>query len=113
MKKLFLVAMSVILCVALVVPALAGKIAVKQSQTQGIVQGQASAGGFSASTQTYASGAQQAYGIAKAPTPGSPSAGFAAASTGNNTTGSQVRFGSGVNAQGMIGATTNNGSLAW
>ena len=56
MKKLFLAILCACVCVALVVPAFAGgpkhgSISVNQSQSQVVLQGQASAGGFGVSTQ--------------------------------------------------------------
>jgi hypothetical protein len=112
MKK-FVVAMLCVCLVALAIPAMAGSLTVLQSQTQGVIQGQASVGGLSASTQAYATGANQGYVITKSPTFLSPSSGVAAASTGNTTGGGQIKFGNGFQAQGMIGGTTNNGALIW
>jgi hypothetical protein len=109
MKKKLLVLMLCVCALALVIPAYAGKIVVKQNQTQGVIQGQASVGGLSASTQGYVTGANQGYVITKS---GNPS-GVAAASTGSATAGNQVKFGNGFQAQGMIGGATNNGGLYW
>jgi hypothetical protein len=109
MRKSFIAMLCVCLCVAFVIPAFAGKITVNQNQTQGVIQGQVSAGGVGASTQGYATGASQGYVIAKT---GNPS-GVAAAGTASNTAGNQVKFGNGFQAQGMIGGATNNGGLHW
>jgi hypothetical protein len=106
MKVVFLV----VLCVALfAIPASAGKITVNQNQSQGVIQGQASVGGFSAANQGYATGATQGYVISKS---GNPS-GVAAASTASTTHGNQVKFGNGLQVEGMIGGATNNGGLHW
>jgi hypothetical protein len=113
MKK-FVVAMLCVCLVALAIPAMAGSLTVLQSQTQGVIQGQASVGGFSASTQGYVTAANQAYQINKLAVPIlSPSTGAAAASTGSATGANQVKFGNGFQAQGMLGGTTNNGALIW
>jgi len=104
--------------VALVVPAFArangqgnngGKIVVNQSQSQGVLQTQASMGGFGVSTQGYATGARQGYVIQKS---GNPS-GVAGATTGSATYGNQLKLGNGFQSQGMIGGATNGGGLYW
>jgi hypothetical protein len=110
MKRMFVVAMCLMVCVAMAMPAFAaGKITVNQTQTQGVIQGQASVGGLSASTQGYATGANQSYVIAKTGNP----AGVATANTASNTAGGQVKLGNGIQVQGMIGGATNNGGLHW
>ena len=76
MKKLFLSVMVAMICAVLVIPAMAGKIVVKQSQSQGVVQGQASLGGPSVSTQAYATGANQGYVIQKTGNPSGVAAGW-------------------------------------
>jgi hypothetical protein len=105
MKVLFLVA----LCLCLAAPAVAGKIKVEQDQSQAVIQGQASVGGFSAASQGYATGATQGYVINKS---GNPS-GVAVGSTASTTHGNQIKFGNGFQVEGMIGHTTNDGKLSW
>jgi hypothetical protein len=113
MRKLFLVMVSVALSLVLIIPAFAGKLEVVQNQAQSVAQGQMSMGGLSVSTQSYATAANQAYGIAKMPTFMSPSTGVATANTGNITGGRQLKYGSGIQTQGMTGMTVNNGGLYW
>jgi hypothetical protein len=114
MKKVFLVMLCVCLSVALVVPAFAGgpkhgSISVNQNQSQGVLQTQASMGGFGVSTQGYVTGANQAYVIQKS---GNPS-GIAGAATGSATGGNQFKLGNGFQTQGMLGSSVNDGKLAW
>lgn len=112
MKNL-MVFVSLCLFLALSVPATAAHIGAVQNQGQFVAQNQVSVGGLSFSTQAYGTGAFSAYTVAKAPSFFSPSAGVATGSTSAVTGGTQVKFGNGFQAQGMLGSTTNNGGLYW